>query len=94
MDATDLLLFGFVWAQTRRQEAGLELVRALESDDPELQAIAQTMLEQAGECSQEMIGLLATDEPGSLESSLVSFQSSNTAQSRSSDYWWLPPGEA
>jgi len=52
------------------------------------------MLEQAGECSQEMIGLLATDEPGSLESSLVSFQSSNTAQSRSSDYWWLPPGEA
>lgn len=94
MDATDVFFCGFVWAQTRGREAGLELVRAIESDDPELQSIAQAMLDQAGVCSKEMItGALDAKTIRPLESSLVSFQPGNCAGCPR-DFWWLNLTEA
>jgi hypothetical protein len=90
MDATHVILCGLVWAQFRKREAGLELVRAIESADPELQSLAEVMLEQAGLCSGELVkDAIAKDSHTALETRLFSFQAANTAQA-ASDYWWLP----
>jgi hypothetical protein len=90
MDATHVILCGLVWAQFRKREAGLELVRAIDSADPELQSLAEVMLEQAGLCSGELVrDAIAKDNHAALETRFLSFQASNTAQT-ASDYWWLP----
>lgn len=90
MDAMDVILCGLIWAQFRKREAGLELVRAVESADPELQAIAEVMLEQAGLCSSELVkDAIAADGQSSIETQLLSFQACNTIHGVC-DYWWLP----
>jgi hypothetical protein len=84
MDATDVILCGLVWAQFRQREAGLELVRAIESADPEPQSWAEVMLEQAGLCSEELVkDAIAKDSYATLETRLLSFQPSDTAQGAS-----------
>jgi len=81
MDATDVILCGLVWVQFRQREAGLELVRAIESADPEPQSLAEVMLEQAGLCSEELVkDAIAKDSYAALETRLLSFQPSDTAQ--------------
>lgn len=55
MDATDIVLLGLVWAQFRRPEAGIQLIDAIESDDPEIVSLAAAMLEQEGLCSKELV---------------------------------------
>lgn len=44
MDANYMLACGIVWRKTADPDAGLELVRALTSPDPELRQFAQHML--------------------------------------------------
>jgi len=90
MDATDVILCGLVWAQFRQPEAGLELVRAIESADPEPQSLAEVMLEQAGLCSEEVVkDAIAKDSYAALETTTV-VVSALGHRARGIGYWWLP----
>jgi hypothetical protein len=69
-----LVLWGMVWAQFGAQEAGLELIRALTSSDPDVRVLARTLLEQANDGSKELIGeALAQDEISAGMASLCAF---------------------
>jgi len=58
-----LVMCGMVWAQFGKQDAGLELIRALDSPDQDVRVLARILLEQASEGSKELIGeALALDE--------------------------------
>ena len=58
-----LVLCGMVWSQFGKQDAGLELIRALNSDDENVRVLARILLQQGGAGSQELIGeALAQDE--------------------------------
>jgi len=58
-----LVLCGMVWAQFGEEDAGLELIRALTSPDPDVRVLARILLEQANGSSKELIGdALAEDE--------------------------------
>jgi len=61
MNADYMLACGVVWLKTADPEAGWELVEGLESRDPALSELAQTLLVDSGEISM-----------GLLESALVS----------------------
>jgi HEAT repeat protein len=51
-----LVMCGMVWAQFGKQDAGLELIRALDSPDQDVRVLARTLLAQAGEGSKQLIG--------------------------------------
>ena len=90
MDAGDVILCGLIWAQFREHQAGLQLIEAIESDDPELQVLAEVMLDQAGLCSRELVrDAIATDHETALESLLLSIQPTD-AVPWASGFWWLP----
>jgi hypothetical protein len=55
MDIDYMLACGIVWRRTADPEAGWDLVKGLESTDPELRVLAQTFLVESGESS---VGLL------------------------------------
>ena len=94
MNAIDVILCGLIWAQFREREAGMELVRAIESADPELQCLAEVMLEQAGLCSRELVqDAIANQADASLEACLVSHQPCDSSVG-GSGFWWLPPALA
>jgi hypothetical protein len=56
MDATYIFLCGIRWARSEEESAGLELIRATSSSDPEVRVLAQAMLQQAGDRSKQLIG--------------------------------------
>ena len=47
MDPNYLLLCGAMWTQYRSEDAGLELLRALHSEDPDVVSLASAMMEAA-----------------------------------------------
>jgi len=51
-----LMQCGMVWAQFGREDAGMELIRALGSNDPDIRVLARTLLGQAEGGSKELIG--------------------------------------
>src|SRR5271167_4736861 len=51
-----LVMCGMVWSQFGEHNAGLELIRALQSPDPEVRVLARILLEQADGGSRELIG--------------------------------------
>lgn len=58
-----LVLCGMVWSQFGKQDAGLELIRALDSEDENVRVLARILLQQGGAGSKELIGeALAQDE--------------------------------
>jgi len=96
MDATDIVLLGLVWAQFRRPEAGIQLIDAIESDDPEIVSLAAAMLEQEGLCSKELVNeaMSRCSHSSNLEARLYARVPGNVAQALSSDFWWLPAASA
>jgi hypothetical protein len=61
MDANYMLACGIVWRKTADLEAGWELVEALESPDPSLRLLAQSLLVENGESSMDLLeGAVAT----------------------------------
>jgi hypothetical protein len=61
MDANYMLVCGIVWRRTADLEAGWELVEALESPDPHLRLLAQSLLVENGESSMDLLeGAVAT----------------------------------
>jgi hypothetical protein len=55
MDANYMLACGIVWRKTAYPEAGWELVEALESTDPRLRLLAQSLLVENGEDSMDLL---------------------------------------
>jgi len=88
-----LVMCGMAWAQFGRQDAGLELIRALNSPEQDVRVLARILLEQANDQSKELIGeALAQDEISVSMATLCSFR-----QDRGSNFkdpkagvWWQP----
>jgi len=75
MNGDYLVLCGMLWAQFGQREAGLELIRALGSTDPDVRVLARTLLEQAEGGSRELIGeALAEDQISVGMASLCGFE--------------------
>jgi hypothetical protein len=69
-----LVLCGMVWSQFGKEDAGLELVRALSSPDQDVRVLARTLLEQTPGESKALIGeALAREEISASTASLCAF---------------------
>ena len=55
MNADYMLACGIVWRKTADPEAGWDLVEGLESRDPEVRVLAQTLLVESGENSMGLL---------------------------------------
>src|ERR1035437_4663609 len=55
MDVDYMLACGVVWRKTADPEAGWELVKGLESRDPKLRLLAQTLLVESGDNSMGLL---------------------------------------
>ena len=55
MNPDYMLACGIVWRKTPDPEAGWELVEGLESGDPQLRLLAQTLLVESGEDSMGLL---------------------------------------
>ena len=55
MNASYMLACGIVWRKTADPEAGWDLVEALESTDPCLRLLAQSLLVENGEDSMDLL---------------------------------------
>jgi hypothetical protein len=81
-----LVMCGMAWAQFGRQEAGLELVRALSSPDQDVRVLARVLLEQANEGAKELIGeALAQDEISASMATLCSFRQDSGSKLKASN---------
>ena len=70
-----LVLCGMVWSQFGKEDAGLELVRALSSPDEGVRVLARTLLEQSQNASKALIGeALSREEISASMASLSTFQ--------------------
>jgi hypothetical protein len=70
-----LVLCGMVWSQFGKEDAGLELVRALSSPDGDVRVLARTLLEQSQGGSKALIGeALAREEISASTASLCAFE--------------------
>jgi hypothetical protein len=95
MNLNDVLFCGLIWAQFRRVEAGLQLLDAAESSDPELKSLAEAMLDQAGLCSDELLSEAVQSQKDSpLEFQLIAYTPGNISSSAPTDFWWLPTTNA
>jgi hypothetical protein len=90
MDAAYIVLCGAMWSQFGEQDAGRELIRALNSSDREMRALARALLVQAGRRSKALIGeALAKQEITPLQARL--FEKSLKSQlPGSADSGWHP----
>lgn len=76
-----LVLCGMVWAQFGKQDAGLEVIRALNSPDQDVRVLARILLEQASEGSKGLIGeALALDEISASTAQLCGFEQGRRAR--------------
>jgi hypothetical protein len=55
MDANYMIACGIVWRKTADPEAGWDLVEALESSDPGLRLLAQSLLVENGEDAMDLL---------------------------------------
>ena len=96
MDASDVFLCGLVLARFRSLDALEELINALDSPDPESQALAEAMLAQADLCDEELMeGILAAAKIHPLEPHLTQLRWDDYSQDRRpTQVWWLPVGSA
>lgn len=78
-----LVMCGMAWAQFGKQDAGLELIRALDSPDQDVRVLARILLEQASDGAKELIGeALAQDEISPSMAKLCSFQQGHRPEIR------------
>ena len=88
-----LVLCGMVWGRFGEQDAGLELIRALHSEDEAVRVLARTLLEQTNGGSRELLGeALALDEISPSMANLCGFDKDTTsgAGNFSSGTWFAP----
>jgi HEAT repeat protein len=88
-----LVMCGMAWAQFGRQDAGLELIRALNSPEQDVRVLARILLEQASDQSKELIGeALAQDEISVSMAKLCSFRQERGSNIKApkANVWWQP----
>jgi hypothetical protein len=95
MEINDLVLYGMVWAQFGQENAGRELVRALESPDETTRVVARIMLGQGG-CAKELIGQAIAEEEISVSMATVcGFEQCTPSKFRKWDgTGWCPSASA
>lgn len=95
MDANYVFMCGMVWSQFGEQEAGQELISALQSSDPAVRILARTMLEHA-QGSKELIGQALVDRTISPEDAeLCSFSKFGGVPMESfTGGVWFPPASS
>jgi hypothetical protein len=82
-----LVLCGMVWTHFGKQDAGLELIRALDSEDENVRVLARILLQQGGAGSKELIGeALAQDEISLGMAQLCSFDPEETGNIRDTNW--------
>jgi hypothetical protein len=80
-----LVMCGIAWAQFGKQDAGLELIRALDSPEQDVRILARILLEQASAGATELIGeALALDEISPSMAKLCSFRQATQSKIASS----------
>lgn len=91
-----LMLCGMVWAQFGKEDAGLELIRALDSSDPDIRVLARTLLAHANGGSKELIAeAWANDEISAHMASLCGFeQNQRFAANGFGGNGWVAAGSA
>jgi len=93
MNATYIFLCGMVWAYFGKEDAGLELIRTLNSPDQNMRILARAMLEQANGGSKALIGqALAQAEIPEDMATLCAFESHHKSKLRGfpSASWFSP----
>ncbi|HZQ68860.1 MAG TPA: hypothetical protein VFA68_10115 [Terriglobales bacterium] len=95
MDTNYVFMCGMVWCQFGEQEAGRELIAALQSTDPALRILARTMLDQA-RGSKELLGQALADRTISpADAGLCSFgEFSGGRIEHLVAGMWLPPASS
>jgi hypothetical protein len=86
-----LVMCGMVWAQFGKQDAGFELIRALDSPDQNVRVLARILLDQATEGSKELIGeALALDEISVGMAQLCGFEQNHRSKLKdpTASAWW------
>jgi hypothetical protein len=69
------MLCGMVWSKFGKEDAGLELIRAMDSSDPDIRVLARTLLAQANGGSKELLASAwARDEMSATMATLCGFQ--------------------
>lgn len=81
MERLDLLVCGHLWRDLGYQQAGRELLHGLMSADPELSALAQDYLLQAGAISISLIQ--SAIEAGDLQADGLALTTLNTLKRQS-----------
>ena len=92
MDANYVFMCGMVWSQFGEQDAGHELITALQSTDPALRILARTMLDQAPG-SKELLGQALADRaisPGDAELCSFGNLTGTPIQSLTAGVWFPP----
>jgi hypothetical protein len=90
MDSNYVFLCGMVWAQFGKEDAGLELVRALASPDQDVRVLARAMLSQAGG-SKALIGqALLQNEISADMAHMCSFDSEGVISCNKNRFWFAP----
>ncbi|MGA8150499.1 MAG: hypothetical protein WB952_06080 [Terriglobales bacterium] len=91
-----LVLCGMAWSQFGAEDAGLELIRALASSDPDVRVLARTLLEHANGGSKELIAeALAQDEITASMANLCGFEKDEEPRLQSlGGSTWLPSAAA
>lgn len=93
MNANYIFLCGMVWAHFGEEDAGLELIRALNSTNQDMRILARAMLEQANGGSKALIGqAVAEAEIPEDMATLCAFESDHKSKLRGfpSDSWFSP----
>jgi hypothetical protein len=93
MNATYIFLCGMVWAHFGEEDAGLELIRTLNSPDQNMRILARAMLEQANGGSKALIGqAVAQDEIPEDMATLSAFEGAQKSKLRGfpCDSWFSP----
>ena len=92
MDANYVFMCGMIWSQFGEQEAGRELITALQSTDPAVRILARTMLEQS-RGSKELLGQALADRtisPGDAELCSFSHFGGVPMESFTGGVWFPP----
>ncbi len=90
-----LVLCALVWSQFGKQDAGLELVRALNSPDENVRVLARLLLEQSSDGSKALIGeAVAQDEITASVAKLCAFQPDEQSKPRDTNWTVKWPAEA
>ena len=88
MDANYVFMCGMVWSQFGEQDAGHELITALQSPDPALRILARTMLERARGSKELLDQALADRTISRGDAELCSFGPGTSLEALTAGVWF------